>query len=104
MSAGNGADVLLRALVEHAAIDVVFANPGTTEMQLVSALDDLHPNASKSSGAGVKNRAKGAILPVLCLHEVCRCSRPQNTGSTEVPLQIGTSFLPAAVHGVTQRV
>ena len=34
----NGADVLIRALAD-AGVEVCFANPGTSEMQLVAAID-----------------------------------------------------------------
>ena len=34
----NGADVLIRALAD-AGVEVCFANPGTSEMQLVGAID-----------------------------------------------------------------
>merc|ERR1711959_14158 len=52
---GNGAEVLVQAM--HASgVEVVFANPGTTEMHIVGALDT----------AGVEMRS------ILCLHEtVC---------------------------------
>ncbi|KXZ51227.1 hypothetical protein GPECTOR_13g714 [Gonium pectorale] len=50
--AATGAEALLRAAVAAGA-DVVFANPGTTEMWLVAAMDTLWP----------------AVRPVLCLHE-----------------------------------
>ena len=49
----NGAEALVRALHEG-GVDVCFANPGTTEMWLVGALDSLGPDA---------------IRPVLGLHE-----------------------------------
>ena len=48
----TGADVVLQAAAA-AGVSVCFANPGTTEMHFVQALD----------------RAKGKIRPVLCLHE-----------------------------------
>ncbi len=47
----NGAESLIKTAIE-AGIDICFANPGTTEMPLVQALDDV---------AGLR--------PVLCLHE-----------------------------------
>ena len=34
----NGADVLIKALAD-AGVEVCFANPGTSEMQLVAAID-----------------------------------------------------------------
>ena len=34
----NGAESLINALAEH-GVDACFANPGTSEMQLVAALD-----------------------------------------------------------------
>ena len=34
----NGADALIRALAD-AGVEVCFANPGTSEMQLVAAID-----------------------------------------------------------------
>ena len=34
----NGAEALINALAE-AGVDVCFANPGTSEMQLVAAID-----------------------------------------------------------------
>ena len=34
----NGAESLINALAEH-GVDTCFANPGTSEMQLVAALD-----------------------------------------------------------------
>lgn len=37
----NGAEALL-ATARDARIDVCFANPGTTEMPLVAALDSIH--------------------------------------------------------------
>ena len=55
---GNGAEVLVSALAA-CGVDVVFANPGTTEMHVVGALDTAR-------GAGESMRS------VLCLHEtVC---------------------------------
>ena len=36
----NGAHVLIRTLVAS-GVDVCFANPGTSEMQFVAALDDV---------------------------------------------------------------
>lgn len=36
----NGAELLLRTAVEH-GVDVCFANPGTTEMEIVGALDSV---------------------------------------------------------------
>lgn len=48
----SGAEVLLGAAVD-AGVEVVFANPGTTEMWLVGALDSL----------------AGRLRPVLCLAE-----------------------------------
>jgi acetolactate synthase-1/2/3 large subunit len=47
----NGAESLIRT-VAAAGVDVCFANPGTTEMHLVQAIDDA-----------------GGIRPVLCLFE-----------------------------------
>lgn len=52
----NGADALIATAVGH-EIEVCFANPGTTEMPLVLAMDRL-------STAG-----QGQLRPVLCLHE-----------------------------------
>jgi hypothetical protein len=52
LEASTGAETLLLAAV-RAGADVCFANPGTTEMWMVSALDRLWP----------------AVRPVLCLHE-----------------------------------
>lgn len=40
-SGETGAASLMRALVEQGGIRVCFANPGTTEMWLVAALDEL---------------------------------------------------------------
>ena len=37
----NGAQALVRTLVD-AGVDVCFANPGTSEMHFVAALDDVH--------------------------------------------------------------
>ncbi|QDZ24301.1 thiamine pyrophosphate enzyme [Chloropicon primus] len=55
---GNGAEVLVEAMVA-AGVEVVFANPGTTEMHIVGALD-----TAESGREGVRS--------VLCLHEtVC---------------------------------
>ncbi|KAG2438886.1 hypothetical protein HYH02_010683 [Chlamydomonas schloesseri] len=51
-SATTGAEAALRAAVVAGA-DVCFANPGTTEMWMVAALDAVWP----------------AVRPVLCLHE-----------------------------------
>ena len=50
----TGADVVLQAAVA-AGVSVCFANPGTTEMHFVQALDRT---------AGMHK-----IRPVLCLHE-----------------------------------
>ncbi|MEI6571684.1 MAG: thiamine pyrophosphate-binding protein, partial [Actinomycetes bacterium] len=36
----NGAQALIRTLVD-AGVDVVFSNPGTSEMHFVAALDDV---------------------------------------------------------------
>lgn len=47
----NGAEALLRTLVD-AGVEICFANPGTSEMQLVSAIGNT-----------------GAMRPVLCLFE-----------------------------------
>ena len=47
----NGAECLIAAAVE-AGIDVCFANPGTTEIPIVQALDTV-----------------GGLRGVLCLHE-----------------------------------
>ncbi|MCA3713959.1 thiamine pyrophosphate-binding protein, partial [Phenylobacterium sp.] len=47
----NGADALMRTLVEN-GVTACFANPGTSEMQFVSALD-----------------GQPAMRPVLCLFE-----------------------------------
>ena len=57
-SSSNGAEVLVRAL-HDAGVRTIFANPGTTEMHIVGAMDTatLDPSAFRS---------------VLCLHEtVC---------------------------------
>ncbi|MFN7265205.1 MAG: thiamine pyrophosphate-binding protein, partial [Phenylobacterium sp.] len=45
----NGADALMRTLVDN-GVTACFANPGTSEMQFVSALD-----------------GQPAMRPVLCL-------------------------------------
>ena len=62
----NGATHIISTLASR-GVRVCFANPGTTEMELVGALDTATtiPNASaKGNGGGVR--------PVLCLHEtVC---------------------------------
>ena len=50
--ATTGAEAVLSALVERLGACVVFANPGTSEMNLVAALDLL-----------------GALRPVLVLQE-----------------------------------
>lgn len=47
----NGAEALLRTLVDS-GVDVCFANPGTSEMQLVSAIGQ-----------------SDAMRPILCLFE-----------------------------------
>jgi acetolactate synthase I/II/III large subunit len=50
----NGAESLIRTLID-AGLDVCFANPGTTEMPIVRALDEI-----------------GGMRPILCLFEgVC---------------------------------
>lgn len=45
---GTGADRLLRAIAD--VVDVCFANPGTTEMWLVSALDNLTDSQGNLAG------------------------------------------------------
>ena len=40
MTEMNGAQALLRTLVDS-GVDVCFANPGTSEMHFVAALDDV---------------------------------------------------------------
>ncbi|EFN57872.1 hypothetical protein CHLNCDRAFT_56997 [Chlorella variabilis] len=58
----NGAEQLLHAALD-AGIEVCFANPGTSEMHFVAAIDSLN---SGSSSRG------GSLRPVLGLHEtVC---------------------------------
>ncbi|KAI3427920.1 hypothetical protein D9Q98_006312 [Chlorella vulgaris] len=58
----NGAETLLRAAVD-AGLEVCFANPGTSEMHFVSAIDSVSANT-----AGIK----GGLRAVLGLHEtVC---------------------------------
>jgi len=52
MDVDTGANVLLSSL-SAAGICICFANPGTTEMHLCAALDNL----------------QGRIQPILCLHE-----------------------------------
>ena len=37
----NAADALLKTLVDN-GLEVVFANPGTSEMHLVAAVDHIH--------------------------------------------------------------
>ncbi|KAG1665153.1 hypothetical protein FOA52_005534 [Chlamydomonas sp. UWO 241] len=62
--AENGALAILSELATECECNLVFANPGTTEMQLVAALDILHPDAVAARGGGGPS-----IRPVLCLHE-----------------------------------
>jgi acetolactate synthase-1/2/3 large subunit len=62
----NGAETLLRTLLVN-GVDVCFANPGTSEMQFVAALD-RHP----------------AMRGVLCLFEGAPSSTSADPTSTSV--------------------
>ena len=58
----NGADSLIKALAKE-GVEVCFANPNTSEMHLVNALD-----------------SQGEIRSILCLFEEFALARPMGTG------------------------
>jgi acetolactate synthase-1/2/3 large subunit len=66
MSQMNGAESLIRAAVKL-GLDVCFANPGTTEVPLVRALDEIP-----------------GVRPVLCLFEGYARERRTDTGGWRV--------------------
>jgi hypothetical protein len=60
----NGAEILIRTLID-AGLDVCFANPGTTELPIVRALDEV-----------------GRMRAVLCLHDDRRPARRRDSSRT----------------------
>lgn len=79
-----GADAVLQTAAE-AGITVCFANPGTTEMHLVGALENL----------------QGAIRPVLCLHEtVCTGAADGYARMTREPAMTLMHLGPGLANGI----